>query len=140
LRELKKNLSSRFRVIRTTSPFDGDSLWIEIFPTNVSKGLGSEYLRLKEGIPLQNVLSIGNDYNDLDLLSWSPSVVVKNAPESLKQRFFTLNKTNCENAFSEAISLWKENKLSLSLNLLHKLLEVIIIELNRAGLFPFFLL
>lgn len=95
---------NEFSVIRTTSPLDKKTLWIEIFPVNVSKGQCADWLCNRLGIDRSKVLSIGNDYNDLDLLEWSGySYVVKNAPAKLKQKY-KLTNSNHESAFMHAVS------------------------------------
>ncbi len=92
-----------FKVIRTTSPLDNDSLWIEIFPNQVSKSISTEYLSHKLSIDKECVMCIGNDYNDIDMLDWSVnSYVVDNAPTEMKQKFKTVS-SNDENGFSEAV-------------------------------------
>jgi hydroxymethylpyrimidine pyrophosphatase-like HAD family hydrolase len=51
-------------------------------------------------------LSIGNDYNDLDLLEWTTSsFVVENAPDDLKERFPVVASHN-ESGVAEAIQRW----------------------------------
>jgi hydroxymethylpyrimidine pyrophosphatase-like HAD family hydrolase len=113
LATLRQNLSG-FNVIQTTSPLDGKSTWIEIFPANVSKSLTGEWLAMKLGIDPENVLSLGNDYNDIDLLEWSgTSFVVDNAPRELKLRFSPVA-SNDRCGVAEAIGRWLEEK-SLSL-------------------------
>lgn len=95
---------NEFSVIRTTSPLDKKTLWIEIFPAKVSKGQSAAWLCHKLGIEKTSVLSIGNDYNDLDLLEWSGySYVVENAPIDLKHKF-KLTKPNHDSAFMHAVS------------------------------------
>ncbi len=88
-KEIEARLESKFndiKLIRTTSPLDNDSIWLEIFPQEVSKGNASEWLCNKLGLNKNDAIVIGNDYNDIDLLKWSPnSYVVSNAPEELKQ-------------------------------------------------------
>ena len=99
---LVEDLSS-FKIIRTTSPFDHKSTWIEIFPENVSKGRTAEWLADRLGIPRNSVLSIGNDYNDIDLLDWSgQSYVVANAPDELKQKY-QVTQPNHLSAFSTVV-------------------------------------
>ncbi len=94
------------KVIRTTSPTDGQSTWIEIFPGSVSKAHGAEWLRTLHSIPLKAALAIGNDYNDLDLLSWAPSrYVVDNAPDELK-RLYSNVRSGKHNGFTEAVERW----------------------------------
>src|SRR5690606_26127535 len=63
-----RDLLPSLKVIRTTSPLDGRSTWIEIFPTSVSKALGAAWLAQRHRVAAGRVLAVGNDYNDLDLL------------------------------------------------------------------------
>ena len=75
-------------VIRATSPLDDASGWIEIFAGSVSKSKSLARLAARLDIPKQQVVAIGNDYNDTDMLEWAGiGAVVENAPESLKSRF-----------------------------------------------------
>jgi hydroxymethylpyrimidine pyrophosphatase-like HAD family hydrolase len=93
-------------VIRTTSPLDGHSTWIEIFPAGVSKGRTAEWLASRLGIPRGQSLSVGNDYNDLDLLEWAGACfVTANAPADLQQRFPAVASNN-HAGVSEAIERW----------------------------------
>lgn len=91
------------KVIRATSPLDGDSIWMEIFRANVSKAFGINKICQLHGIAAENVVTIGNDYNDLDMLThFNNSYVVSNAPEELKKRFRVV-KSNNESGFSHAV-------------------------------------
>jgi HAD superfamily hydrolase (TIGR01484 family) len=95
-----------FNVIQTTSPLDGQSTWIEIFPTTVSKSLTTAWLSAAYGLNADRVLSVGNDYNDLDLLEWAGcSFVVDNAPYDLKSRFPVVPSNN-ECGVAEAVDRW----------------------------------
>jgi hydroxymethylpyrimidine pyrophosphatase-like HAD family hydrolase len=97
------------KVIRSTSPLDGASTWIEIFPTTVSKALASTWVAGQHTISARNTLAIGNDYNDLDLLEWAGhSIVVSNAPSELTHTYQTVSSHN-ENGFTEAVSFWITN-------------------------------
>jgi hydroxymethylpyrimidine pyrophosphatase-like HAD family hydrolase len=97
-------------VIRTTSPLDGRSTWIEIFPAGVSKSFGAQWLASQLGIPNGHTLSVGNDYNDLDLLEWAQTgYVTANAPADLKRRFPTVASNN-HGGVSEAIERWLDNQ------------------------------
>ena len=91
-----KNKIQDLKVIRATSPIDEKSIWLEIFPENVSKAEGGKYLCKMLNIPEQNTVGIGNDYNDIDLLSWTNrSFAVANSPEIIKNSFTVC--TNNEN-------------------------------------------
>jgi len=95
-----------FNIIQTTSPLDGQSTWIEIFPATVSKGLTVAWLTAEFDIDPGQTLSIGNDYNDLDLLEWTASsFVVENAPDDLKDRFPVVASHN-ESGVAEGIGRW----------------------------------
>jgi len=101
-----ENALPGFNVIQTTSPLDGQSTWIEIFPTTVSKSLTAAWLSGAYGLKADRALSVGNDYNDLDLLEWAGcSFVVDNAPHDLKSRFPVVASNN-ECGVAEAIERW----------------------------------
>jgi hydroxymethylpyrimidine pyrophosphatase-like HAD family hydrolase len=98
-------------VIQTTSPLDGRSTWIEIFPAGISKSRTTEWLAARLGIPRQQTMSVGNDYNDLDLLEWAGTgFVTANSPEELKRRFPAVASNN-QAGVSEAIERWLKKKL-----------------------------
>jgi hydroxymethylpyrimidine pyrophosphatase-like HAD family hydrolase len=104
--QLIRDRLTDFSIIHTTSPLDGESTWIEIFPFNVSKGLTTSWLTTRLGIDLRDTVSVGNDYNDLDLLEWAEtSYVVANAPAALTTRF-TCVASNDENGVAEAVERW----------------------------------
>ncbi|MGD2022568.1 MAG: HAD hydrolase family protein [Desulfobacterales bacterium] len=109
LEKIRSELSD-FNVIQTTSPLDGISTWIEIFPRVVSKSLTAAWLAEKLGIDNAQIASVGNDYNDLDLLEWAAnSYVVDNAPEDLKARFPNVASNN-NGGVAEAIQQWRHRK------------------------------
>ena len=98
-----------FTVVRTTSPLDHTSLWIEVFPHNVSKGSTSSWLASRFHLNHEKACAIGNDYNDLDLLSWAGhAYVVSNGPEKMKHMFPVVASNN-ECGFSQAVEKWLEN-------------------------------
>ncbi len=75
-------------IVRTTSPLDQKSMWIEIFPRDVSKASGLMFLAGRMKIAQKDILCVGNDYNDLDMLRYGGrSYVVGNAPDDLKNEF-----------------------------------------------------
>jgi hydroxymethylpyrimidine pyrophosphatase-like HAD family hydrolase len=94
-----------FQVIRTTSPFDGVSTWIEIFPRGVNKAAAATWLwQAFQGGALAS-LAVGNDYNDLDLLDWADlACVVGNAPADLCERYTSVA-SNDDDGFSQAVRL-----------------------------------
>ncbi|WP_212637958.1 HAD family hydrolase [Desulfocicer vacuolatum] len=84
-----------FSVIKATSPLDGKSIWIEVFNPLVSKSQVVAWLAAKLGVNRKDVVAVGNDYNDLDLLQWSgQGFVVANAPTEVKQGFKVVASNN----------------------------------------------
>ena len=105
--EFFTQLSKKFpelKVIRTTSPLDGVSIWMEIFPIDVSKAYGINWLCNEElKCSINEVASIGNDFNDLDMLDLTKlSYVVANAPDELKN-YYRVVPSNDEFGFSVAV-------------------------------------
>ena len=99
-----------FNVIQTTSPLDGKSTWIEIFPCTVSKSQTAAWLAEELQIGERHIASVGNDYNDLDLLEWTVcSYLVDNAPADLKSRF-ALVASNNNGGVAEAVCRWLAEK------------------------------
>lgn len=94
-----------FSVIPATSPLDHQSLWIEVFHKSVSKSRTTEWLCRRLNLEKTDVLAIGNDYNDKDLLRWAGmGVVVENAPENLKKKFMTVRSNN-DAGFENAVAI-----------------------------------
>ncbi len=84
---LQKRLGS-CTVIRTTSPLDKKSLWIEIFSPDVSKAKTAERLAARFGIGAESSLAVGNDFNDLDMLKWAGTGrSVDEAPDQIKRLY-----------------------------------------------------
>jgi len=104
-------LFKNFTVIRTTSPLDFESDWIEIFPPQIDKGKTLKLLADSYYLGPDKVLSIGNDFNDVHMLRWAEkSRVVANAHEDLKAEFRTVS-SNDNDGFSEAVEQWLGEKI-----------------------------
>ncbi|WP_430813355.1 HAD hydrolase family protein [Carboxylicivirga sp. RSCT41] len=100
---IEKQLSG-VKVVRATSPIDGVSIWMECFNTEVSKANGILEVCRLEGVDAINVSAIGNDYNDLDMLTtFKRTFVVGNAPDDLKRRFTIL-----KDVYQAPLMDWKE--------------------------------
>ncbi|HCY87103.1 MAG TPA: HAD family phosphatase [Desulfobacteraceae bacterium] len=77
-----------FSVIHATSPLDHRSAWIEVFHPEVSKSRSVGWLARRLGIRQEQVVAVGNDYNDRDLLDWAGlGFLVSNGPEDMKRVF-----------------------------------------------------
>ena len=108
-RDLTDRLAAIFEqysVIRATSPLDGESSWIEIFDSAVSKSKAVARLAGSLGIAKENTCAVGNDYNDEDLLHWAEtSYIVGNSPSRLKTVFHVVASNN-DGGVAEAIAHW----------------------------------
>ncbi len=92
-----------YQVTRTTSPLDGISMWMEIYPDNVSKGSAAKWLCERLQLDIDETFSIGNDYNDIDMLEFTRlSYVVANAPLDLQKRY-TTTRSNDEDGLFHAL-------------------------------------
>lgn len=103
---LKAELERHFediKVLRASSPLETGYVWMEIFHKSVSKGNAIRYLCDLHGIPHDSTFSIGNDYNDLELLDFtSISYLVDNSPEELKSKYLKAP-SNEQNGFSSSV-------------------------------------
>ena len=104
---VKNKLQTEFpelNLIKTTSPLNADYIWMEIFPNGVSKAHGIEEICRITGIPRENTLGIGNDFNDLEMLEFTQhSYVVDNAPEELKIKYPN-SLAHYDDGFSHAVN------------------------------------
>ena len=95
-----------YSVIRATSPLDGDSLWLEVLPRGVSKSAACAALARQAIVEPREILAIGNDYNDLDVLRWAgTSFVTANAPRDL-QAEFPVVAANDHGGVAQAVESW----------------------------------
>ena len=87
------------KIVKATSPIDRKSIWIEILPSNISKATGIEHIRSKYNVDINDVVCIGNDYYDLDMLKYSipqNSYIVANAPQELLGMFIPVESNHQE--------------------------------------------
>jgi Cof subfamily protein (haloacid dehalogenase superfamily) len=104
--QVKKELLAQFTeisIIKTTSPIDDHWTWMEIYPKGISKAHGIEEICRLKKIQRSETFSIGNDFNDLEMLNFTNlSYVVHNAPDELKEKFL-ISLPHHENGFSHAV-------------------------------------
>lgn len=104
-KEMLDPISSGLSLIQATSPLNNKSVWLEIFSAGVNKSNAAKQLAGMLNIRQSETISIGNDWNDEDLLTWTKSsYVVANSPDELKERF-TVVGSNDENGFTEAVNM-----------------------------------
>ena len=91
-------------VVRTTSPLDHDSVWIEVFPASVSKSQACAWLAARHDMGPADVAAIGNDTNDLDMLHWAGrSFAVGNAHPALHGAFERVA-GHADDGFADAVA------------------------------------
>ncbi|MDR2011064.1 MAG: HAD-IIB family hydrolase [Bacteroidales bacterium] len=82
-----KKQFGELNIVKATSPIDGKSIWIEILPGKISKASGIEFIRKKINILKKDIVIVGNDYYDLDMLNYADvknSYIVENSPDDIK--------------------------------------------------------
>jgi hydroxymethylpyrimidine pyrophosphatase-like HAD family hydrolase len=93
-------------VVRTTSPLDGVSLWMEVFAPGTNKSGAAAFLAARLGLGTALTYALGNDFNDADLLEWAGhSCVTANAPAELRVRFPVV-RSHDESGFADAVEAW----------------------------------
>lgn len=86
---------SNVSIIRATSPLDGVSIWAEFFEHGISKAYGANYICQKHHILPHETLAVGNDYNDIELLEFTPTrFVTENAAPELKANYPVVQSNN----------------------------------------------
>jgi 5-amino-6-(5-phospho-D-ribitylamino)uracil phosphatase len=101
---LKKELNSTATVLTTVYPHFDFTL-IDVLPPDASKGIGAEKLALLNDLDATNVMAIGDNFNDLEMLEFAGTgVLMGNAEPSLLERaeFYT-TLSNDENGVAAAI-------------------------------------
>lgn len=92
-----------FAVVRSTSPLDGRSIWVEVRPPGVGKAAAVAWLAARHRLDPGRTAAVGNDYNDTDMLGWSANAfVVGNAPPELRERFRVVS-PNDAGGFSDVV-------------------------------------
>ena len=101
---LQDELSVNANVLTTVYPHLDFTL-IDILPPDASKGIGVEKLALLNNLSAENVMVIGDNFNDLEMLEYAGiAVLMGNAsPELLEREEFYTTLSNDENGVALAI-------------------------------------
>jgi Cof subfamily protein (haloacid dehalogenase superfamily) len=98
-----ENLCPEIRVIRASSPITKGYIWIEVFHKSVSKGNGVNEICKLTQILRKETMSVGNDYNDFDLLEFTEhSFLTENSPNEIKNKY-PLVPANENDAFAVSV-------------------------------------
>jgi len=84
-----------------------DSRNLEICPANVSKGAALRQIAEFLAIRPEQIMAVGDNYNDLSLFEVAGlSVAMGNAPELVQQQAQVVTKSNCESGVAWAVHHW----------------------------------
>ena len=85
---------------------------IEIIPPNCSKGTGVAYLANKLGVLPENVVAVGDNVNDLEMIKWAGlDVAMENAPLELKSQAQRIAPSNDHDGVAEILEeLFREGR------------------------------
>jgi Cof subfamily protein (haloacid dehalogenase superfamily) len=101
---LRNELEASATVLTTVYP-KLDFTLIDILPPDASKGIGVEKLALLNNLSAANVMVMGDNFNDLEMLEYAGTAVVMGnaSPELLEREEFYTTLSNDENGVALAI-------------------------------------
>lgn len=113
---LEKEISSRYgRIVRSTRTyFPVWDFWIyEILNPEATKSSGLAYICNLHGIRREEVIAVGDNLNDLDMLEWAGlGVAMKNAlPDVIERADYVTSRSNDEDGVAEVIEKFILNPL-----------------------------
>jgi 5-amino-6-(5-phospho-D-ribitylamino)uracil phosphatase len=102
---LTSELDGSVTILPTIYP-ELDFTLIDILPSDASKGTGVEKLAALNGLTAENVMVIGDNFNDLEMLEFAgtPVVMGNASPDLLGREEFYKTLTNTESGVAAAIS------------------------------------
>lgn len=96
--ELRMKLGDRVSIVRSKPQF------LEISHQKATKGSALQAVANHYGITREEVMAIGDSYNDLDMIEWAGvGVAMANAPRDIRDRANFITLTNEEGGVAEAI-------------------------------------
>ncbi len=101
---LRDELNDTVSILTTVYP-RLDFTLIDILPPDASKGIGVEKLALLNNLSAENVMAIGDNFNDLEMLEYAGTAVLMGnaSPELLERADFFSTLSNDENGVALAI-------------------------------------
>ena len=108
IERLEKEIRSKYgRIVRTTQTyFPGWGFWIyEILNPDATKSSGLAYICNLHGIRREEVIAVGDNRNDIDMLEWAGlGVAMKNAlPDVIERADYVTSRSNDEDGVAEVI-------------------------------------
>jgi Cof subfamily protein (haloacid dehalogenase superfamily) len=96
-------LASRITVLRTEYP-ERDLSIVDVLNTGCSKGHALERWAGYRGVPKGQVMAIGDNYNDIEMLAFAGyPVIMGNASEDLRGRGWKVTLSNAQNGVAAAL-------------------------------------
>ena len=84
--------------------FRSSDIFLELVPKGVNKGVALERLSAVLGVSLSDLIAIGDNYNDVEMLRLAgTSVAMGNAPEDIQRMATLVTKTNNEDGVAYAL-------------------------------------
>jgi Cof subfamily protein (haloacid dehalogenase superfamily) len=101
---LRGELNETATVLTTVYP-QLDFTLIDILPPDASKGIGVEKLALLNNLSAENVMVMGDNFNDLEMLKYAGTAILMGnaSPELLERQEFYTTLSNDENGVALAI-------------------------------------
>jgi Cof subfamily protein (haloacid dehalogenase superfamily) len=97
-------------VLRTEYPGRDLSI-VDVLNAGCSKGHALERWANYRGIPREQVMAIGDNYNDIEMLAFAGQpFIMGNASQELRDRGWTLTRSNAESGVAAAIELVMDGK------------------------------
>ena len=96
-------VEQQFTVLRTEYPVRDLSI-VDVLNRGCTKGLALERWANFRGIPREQVMAIGDNYNDIEMLAYAGSpFIMGNASDELRSKGWAVTLSNAENGVAEAI-------------------------------------
>lgn len=101
---LREELQADANILATVYP-RLDFTLLDILPPDASKGIGLEKLAVLNGLTAENVMAIGDNFNDLEMLEFAarPILMGNSAPELIAEKGYETTLSNDENGVAFAI-------------------------------------
>jgi len=97
------HLAEEITVLRTEYPLRDLSI-VDVLNKGCSKGHALERWAAFRGIPREQVMAIGDNYNDIEMLAFAGyPVIMGNASEELRGRGWTVTRSNDQNGVAAAL-------------------------------------
>lgn len=102
IERMREGMAHRANVIKAVV---GKTSYVEVAHAKVSKALPLQFLCEREGWSAENVLAIGDNYNDLDMLRYAGHpVIMGNAAPELLAMGFRVAPTNDEDGLAQVLN------------------------------------